>query len=44
MENILFYKFMPISDVKALRDRQYELCIRLGLLGKVVIAGKKVDL
>lgn len=38
MKNVLFYKFIPIQDVKAARDRHYELCLSLGLLGKVVIA------
>lgn len=43
MKNILFYKFIPIKDVKVFRDKQYELCSELGLFGKVIIAGEGIN-
>jgi UPF0176 protein len=43
MKNILFYKFTPIKNIKAVRDAQFELCKDLGLFGKVVLAEEGVN-
>lgn len=35
---LLFYKFVPLADPEAVRAWQLELCTRLGLLGRVIVA------
>lgn len=35
---LLYYNFKSLADLQALRDRQYELCKRLGLLGRIYVS------
>ena len=40
---ILFYKYTGITDPKALRDEQFELCKRLGMKGRMIIAREGIN-
>lgn len=40
---ILFYKFTPIEDAEALRDRERALCESLGLTGRMFIAHEGIN-
>lgn len=35
---LLFYKYVEINDPKAVRDWQYELCQKLGIKGRLIVA------
>ncbi len=35
---LLFYKFVPLADPEAVRAWQFELCTRLGLRGRIIVA------
>ena len=37
---LLFYKYTPVVDVELLQRSQTELCTRLGLVGRVRVAGE----
>ena len=40
---ILFYKYTHIYDPKKLRDAQFELCTRLGMKGRMIIASEGIN-
>ena len=40
---LLFYKFINLSDPKAVADGQREVCAELGLVGRVIIAGEGIN-
>lgn len=40
---ILFYKFIKIDNPEKLAESQRELCLRLGLKGRVIIAGEGIN-
>jgi len=40
---ILFYKYVHIEDPKAFRDAQFELCKRLGMKGRMIIAHEGIN-
>jgi UPF0176 protein len=40
---ILFYKYTHIDDPKAFRDAQFELCKRLGMKGRMIIAHEGIN-
>lgn len=42
-EIILYYKYVPIEDPKALVDAQRALCDKLGLKGRVIIAKEGIN-
>lgn len=40
---LLFYKYVRIDDPQALRDSQRELCERLGLKGRIIVAHEGIN-
>ncbi len=40
---ILFYNYVPVADPKALREEQVELCTKLGLKGRVIVAEEGIN-
>ena len=40
---ILFYKYTHIADLKNFRDKHFELCKRLGLKGRMIIATEGIN-
>jgi len=42
-EVILYYKYTPVSDPKALTESQRQICQRLGLKGRVLVAAEGIN-
>lgn len=40
---ILFYKYLPISDVEDILNKQKDICTALGLMGRIIIAGEGIN-
>lgn len=40
---LLYYKYVTISDPKAVRDEQRALCASLGLLGRIIVAKEGIN-
>ena len=43
MKNILFYKYVKIKNPENLREKQFNLCISLNLLGTILIAEEGIN-
>jgi UPF0176 protein len=43
MKNVLYYTYMPISDLDKFRDEHYEKCLELNLLGKIIVASEGIN-
>ena len=43
MKNVLYYKYMELSDLDEFRESHFELCKSLNLLGKVLIAKEGIN-
>jgi UPF0176 protein len=43
MKALLYYKYTKIEDPQKFRDEQYELCKRLGLKGRILIADEGIN-
>jgi len=40
---LLYYNFKPVANPQDLRDRQYDLCKRLGLLGRIYVSSEGIN-
>ena len=40
---LLFYKYVPINDPVMLRNEQFELCTRLGMKGRFIVAHEGIN-
>lgn len=40
---LLFYKYVKIADTKAIREWQWELCSKLGLKGRILLASEGIN-
>lgn len=43
MKVLLYYRYVELEDPQAVRDWQYDLCSRLGLKGRILIAGEGLN-
>ena len=40
---LLYYKYVRIKDPEKIRNEQKELCQKLGLTGRIIIAGEGIN-
>jgi len=43
MRNLLYYHYVPLEDVTSFREEQEQLCKKLGLKGKVLVASEGIN-